>query len=495
VAAVAAVLAAWVSLDLRFDAMAYPGLGWPSGRMAGLATAALLLPAAIVMAAASGSRWRSAWQYAALGLGVLALSTPGWALLRPEWGDLGMHRSVVLMVAAVVVALVSGFGLERVVPVGSDWIASGRRAFPVLAGLALAVLAATVGQEFYHYVPYKGAPMALPAVIVVAVALAGLVVGCLACALVPRLDPFGWSDRRRTFYVYAAEAIVLVICVHLRLTRPDLFHLEIIAKYWMLLIMAAAFGGAGLSELFHRRGLPVLSEPLERTAILLPLAPAIGFWFVPELQSHERWLLAGRSPAVWFLAAIFYGFLAATRRGTWQTAVFTLLSLAAANVGISVAWYQLDIEFFWAHPQVWLIPIGLSILLAEHTNRERLSAAQSAGIRYLALSVIYIPSSAEYLQEIGKSVWLPLVLILLSLSGVLAGVVLRIRSFLYLGVTFLGLVIATMVRYAAYDLEKTWVLYLCCIFLGTAVIALVAFYEKRRDAILAAIRQFRQWEK
>jgi hypothetical protein len=495
---VAAALAAWISIDLGFDAVTQPVLAWPAGRMAGLAASILLLPAAGTMAAATGNRWRTAWQYIALGLGVLLFAAPGWALLQPKWGDLGMHRSVVLMVAAVIMALASGFGLERIVSIGSDWVAAGSRAFPALAALALLVLVATLGQEFYHYVPDKGAPMALPAVVIVAAALAGLVVGCLACAVAPRLDPFGLSDHGRTVYVYAAEAILLVIGVHLRLTVPHLFHLAIVAKYWMLLLMAVAFAGAGLSEWFHRRGQAVLSEPLERTAMLVPLVPAIGFWFVPEFQGHEQWLLAGRSPAVWFLAAIFYGFLAATRRGAWQTGVFTLLSLAAANVGLSVMWYQIGREFFWEHPQVWLIPIGLSILLAEYFNRDGLTPAQSAGIRYLALCVIYIPSSAEYLQnlqKIGESIWRPLVLILLSLVGVLAGIVLRIRSFLYLGVTFLALVIVTMVRYAAVDLQKTWVLYLCCIFLGAVTIALVALYEKRRDAILAAIKQFRAWQK
>ena len=107
---------------------------------------------------------------------------------------------------------------------------------------------------------------------------------------------FGLSDRGRTAYVYAAEAIALVICVHLRLTVPDLFRLAIVAKYWMLMVMAVAFGGAGLSELFHRRGLAVLSEPLERTAMLLPLAPAIGFWFVPTLQSARAVALGRTEP-------------------------------------------------------------------------------------------------------------------------------------------------------------------------------------------------------
>ena len=47
----------------------------------------------------------------------------------------------------------------------------------------------------------------------------------------------------------------------------------------MLLIMGVAFAGAGLSEWFHRLKLPVLSLPLQRTALMLPLLPAIGFWF------------------------------------------------------------------------------------------------------------------------------------------------------------------------------------------------------------------------
>lgn len=492
---IAAGLATWIAIDLGFDATGYAGLGWPSGRMGGLVASALLLPTAIAMATVMRARWRTFWQYTTLAFLVLVLSTPGWTLLQPDWGDLGMHRSVVLMVAAIVAALTGGFGLERIVPSGSDWVLVGRRAFVALTGLGLVALATVIGQELHLYVPFHGAPMALPAVVVVAVALAGLFVGCIACALTPRLDPFGLSDRGRTAYVYAAELIALVICVHLRLTVPDLFRLAIVTKYWMLMAMGLAFGGAGLSELFHRRGLPVLSEPLERTAMLLPLAPAIGFWFVPDFLPHEKWLLAGRSPGVWLLAAIFYGFLAATRRGRWQTVVFTLLSLAAANVGLAVMWHQYDARFFWAHPQVWLIPIGLSILLAEYLNQDRLTAAQSAGIRYLALSVIYVPSSAEYLQAIGQSIWLPLLLILLSVLGVLAGIVLRIRSFLYLGVAFLGVVLTTMVRYAAVDLQKTWVLYLCCIFLGAIMFALVALYEKRRDALLAAIRQFRQWQK
>ena len=47
------------------------------------------------------------------------------------------------------------------------------------------------------------------------------------------------------------------------------------SRYWMLVVMAVAFCGAGLAEWFHRRKMPVLAEPLWRTALVLPLAPAV----------------------------------------------------------------------------------------------------------------------------------------------------------------------------------------------------------------------------
>jgi hypothetical protein len=530
----AGLAAIWISIDPAFDQVGYPNLAWHAGRVAGPAASVLLFFASVLTArrcrplsttpdvgrignlsihqadlqdglpirptgkptsiVAQTVTWRTGWQWAVLALGLLVQSEFGWALLNPEIPVPYLHRSVILMVSTAVMTLVAGFGIERSVRSGSDWIAAGRRAAPWLAGLTLATLAAVLVQEFEQYVPDLGTPLAMPAAIVVGAALAGLVGGCLACAVTPRLDPFGLSDRGRQAYVYAAEVLILIIVVHLRLTLPDLFRWHILMKYWMLMVMGAAFAGAALSELFHRRGMPVLSEPLQRSAMLLPLAPALGFW-VSRLHEHSGWPLAAESPAVWFLAAVFYAFLAFTRRSERQTVVFTLLSLLAANVGIGVAWRQLSPELFWSHPQTWLIPIGLSLLLAEYLNHNRLTAAQSAGLRYLALSVIYVPASAEHLRDLGRSIWLPLTLILLSLAGVMAGIVFRIRSFLYLGVTFLAFVIVTMIRYAAVDLHKTWVLYICCIVLGVVIFAVVGFYEKRRVEIHAAIKRFKQWQR
>ena len=489
-AALAAVLSVYVSIRVDFDALVQPLLHFPYGRLAGPLVTALLLPAAVI----SARRMRT-WQgvlprLAAVVLGLLFLAELGWALLRPEAAT-WIHRAVVLHTAAVAMVFIAAFAVPRLAPRAELWIETGKRSVPVLAVLALVALAVVLGLEVRQYVPYVGAGLAMPAVVIVAVALAALFVACIAMAVAPRFDPLGLSDRGRQAYVYAAEVLALIVAVHLRLTVPDLFRLHIMAKYWMLMVLAAAFLGAGLSELFHRRGLPVLSIPLERTAMLLPLAPAIGFWFVPAFENAPP--LAGADPSVWLLAAAFYGMLAVTRWPGWQAAVFSLAGLAAANVGLAVFWAKHDWAFL-QNPQLWLIPVGLSILAAEHLNRRWLSPQQRAGVRYLALSAIYLPLSLQHLGSIGHSLWLPLTLVLFSLAGVLVGIVFRVRSFLYLGVTFLTLVVVTMVRYAAVDLRLTWVFYLCLIALGSAVIALVALYENRREAILAALKRFKQWQ-
>ena len=490
-AALSAALATWIAMDPAFDAVAHDLFPLLAGRMTGpLSTATLVLAAALV-AHQANPRWQTGWQHATLWLALLAFSGLGWALLPPlpaPW----LHRAVVLMVGGVAMTWIAGFGLAHALPAQNRWLQSARGSAKGFAGLAVAALAASLAQEAYLYRPHLGAPMAPAAIVVVAAALVGLIIGCLSAALATRLDPFGLTPRRRQIYVYAAELLLVLVFVHLRLTAPYLFRLGIIARYWMLIALVVAFAGAGLSELFQRRGLAVLSEPLERTALLLPLVPVIGFWLVKRVEGPA--FLAGRSPAVWFLTSAFYAFMAATRQSSVWRGLFVLASVVAGNVGLWVLWDQLDWGFF-ENPQLWLIPVGLSILVAEFLNHHRLSPAQSAGIRYLGLSAIYVPSSIQYLGAIGQSVWLPLVLIGLSLAGVLAGIVLRVRSFLYLGTTFLALVVVTMVRYAAVDLRQTWILYLCCIGLGVAAIALVAFYEKRREAILQAVKGFRRWQR
>ena len=361
----------------------------------------------------------------------------------------------------------------------------------MFGGLALAVLALVLVQEVLWFVPGEGTPMAWKDIAIVAVVLAGLAAACIALAVVPEWDPWNLSEDQRQIYVYAAEVLAALVGLHLWLTMPWLFDLGLVRRYWMLIVMAVAFVGAGLSEWFHRRKMPVLSKPLERTALLLPAAPAVGFWIwligftdgaTPTLG------LVGPTPVLWFMIGLFYGYMAVNKRSLGLAA----LAIVTGNMGLWVLWQAKDWHFT-EHPQLWLIPIALAVLVAEHLDRGRLSDQQRTSLRYAALSVIYVSSITEFMWNIGQSVYLPLVTILLSVAGVLAGILLRVRSFLLMGTAFLTVVILRMIFYAAWEQHQMWVLWSCCIALGAAIIALFAVFEKRRNDVLAAIERFKDW--
>jgi hypothetical protein len=494
--ALSSALVVWVSIDFAFDGAGRNLMLFDlCGRLAGAAGALMLLATTVIMARQlSDVLHRYSWQCAAWMAGLLLCGCTGWAILNPAtdpsvaaapW----LHRTVVLLVAGAVMLVVSAVGLARILPSASDWIAIGRRASLWFGGLTLAALALVLMQEIVPFDFENGTPMASWAIAVVTATLALLIAACIRLAVSRQPDPCGLSESGRQIYVYAAEVLLALVGLHVRLTLPWLFHRGFVERYWMLIVMAVAFAGAGLSEFFHRRRLPVLSKPLERTALLLPLLPAVGFWFAPDPAS--AWAIIGRTPMLWFLMSAFYGSMAFMRRSAGCAA----LAVLVANMGLWVALHRFGIGL-QQHPQLWLIPIALAVLVAEFLNHNRLSAAQSAAFRYLALSVIYLSSTADmFIAGLGKDWRLPLILMLLSVAGVLAGLVLRIRSFLLLGIVFLLLDIVAMIWHAAVDLQHTWIWYVCAIIVGVGVLGVVALFEKRRNDLVEAVRKLKQWER
>jgi hypothetical protein len=197
----------------------------------------------------------------------------------------------------------------------------------------------------------------------------------------------------------------------------------------------------------------------------------------------------GQYALLWFLLGMLYAWVAATTRSFR----FALCAALAANVGLWALLHNYGLAFL-AHPQMWLIPLAVILLVAEHVNRDRLSPQQSATLRYLALSIIYVSSTADMFIAGLDNWWLPLVLAVLSVLGVLAGILLRVRAFLFLGVTFLFLVVFTMIWHAAVDYYHTWVWWVSGIVLGAAIIALFAVFEKRRDDMLRLLEEIRRWD-
>ena len=183
---------------------------------------------------------------------------------------------------------------------------------PYFAGLTLCCWRSFSFKKVASSIPINGAPVTISETLVVAVVMAAMLVLVLVFALREDFDPLKLSESGRQAYVYAAEVLLALIGLHVWLTNPHLFQFGIIKKYWMFLVMFVAFAGAGLSEIFHRRKLPVLSRPLERTALLLPILPAVGFLLFDPSDLH--WGLVGRTPMLWFFVGGFYGTMAYMRR-------------------------------------------------------------------------------------------------------------------------------------------------------------------------------------
>jgi hypothetical protein len=492
VAGIVIVLSLWVCLD-------YTTI---PERLAGPAAVLLLGLAAVVLVRAEKDTEPHAireWmRLAALALGALAAAEVGWACPDPGGTTLWLDRNVLLMVALAAMTAVYGVALPRWLAADPDWVRCARRVGPIMGALAALTLLVLLVQEFRLYDPIaRRTPMARPAVIVVIAALVTLMVSAIRFAVVPGRDPLGLSERGRMLYVYAVELLLVLLFVHLRMTVPELFR-GWLSRYWMFAAMLIAFSGVGLSEFFERRKLRVLAEPLQRTGVFLPVLPLLAFWVRPLTPTLPPLLqtLLRHNPSLntyatlWLLVCGLYALVSLTRRSF----VFALLAALAANFALWSLLAQHGVAFL-LHPQCWLIPLALIVLVSEHLNRDRLRPELSAALRYLGICMIYVSSTADlFIAGLGNSVVLPIVLAVLALAGILVGILFRVRAFLFLGLSFLFLDVFTMIWYAAVDRYQTWVWWASGIVLGAAILTLFAVFEKRRNDVLRLLEEIKRWD-
>ncbi len=417
----------------------------------------------------------------ALTFGVLGSIAFGWAFIKLDSSGILLERWIATIAALVVTAAVYGFGLIKLWRQKNAWTETAVEMVPVLVFLALIGLAGELATEIGMYVIDGKVQVAWSAIFIVALSLIGLTAAALAAALLPGRDPLNLSAAQKQWYVYGAEALLLVLFLHVRVTMPFLFH-GMFMKYWPLIVLALAFLGIGLSEYFKRRMVHVLAEPLERTGIMLPLLPVIGFWVIPT-QVHYS--------LVMILIGAIYGVLAATRRSFG----FGILATLACNGGM---WYWLHHANglgFLNHPQVWLIPPAICMLVASYLNRNHLDDARRTTIRYLCSIIIYTSSTAEvFIHGVGEAPWLPVILAGLSLVGIAMGIVMRVRAFLFLGTSFLVLSLMTVIWWAAHDLQQTWLWFVTGIVAGIVILAIFAAFEKKRQEIQSLVEKLKAWE-
>ena len=443
------------------------------------AGAAMVQVVGLVLGARSDRRLDS--RQAALWVGALAAVVFAWAWREPTTANL-LDRSVALLAALACTITLYGFLVAQLLRKGSFWSIATRSLLAPLAGIWAIVLLEILGAEVAMAATRGSVVMHATAIGAVIAALVGSAAACLMLALNPARDPLQLQPARRGAYVYAAEALLGLTFLHLRLTMPQLFT-GLLAQYWPLIVMGLAFAGVGLGEIFRRRRLPVLSDPLFRTGIFLPILPALAYWLLPPCRVDYAYLL--------FTAGLFYAILSATRKSF----VLGVLAALAANGGFwTLLAHEPQLGFFM-HPQLWLIPAAASVLVAAQLNADRLSLPQLRAIRYACLIVVYVSSTADvFLNGVSRAPWLPMVLAALSVAGVMLGILFRVRSFLVLGTAFLSLAVLTMIYYASANLGWTWLWYVAGIALGSGIIATFALFEKRRAEMVALVEGLKQWQ-
>jgi hypothetical protein len=441
----------------------------------GAATAVLVCLAGL-MPLPGGSR-RVDQDRAKFALLRIAAVAWGWAWMNP--GAPSLTRVVILLLVLGISLLACGILAARE-PEGSSSTGIARDAFASVAfgwtASVLLTIAIEIAQQKSGNPAHSGAWVS-------AVVLANLLVGTVAgvtVALMRRLDPLTLSTRARGAYVYAAEALLALAFIHLRITAPWLFG-GVMAQYWPLLVMAIAFAAVALADLFRRNQTIALSSPLFTTGAFLPLLPVAAFWLAPSRV--ELWALL-------CTAGFFYAILSAARRSFG----FGVLAALAANGGLWSILARQPALAFLVHPQVWLIPAAASVLVAAQLNRERLAAGQLRFVRYCCLMIVYVSSTADiFLNGVADHPALPLVLGGVSVAGVMLGILFRLRAFLFLGTSFLVLSIATMIYYASVDLHWTWLWYVAGIALGAAILVTFALFEKKRAEMVALVDGLKRW--
>jgi hypothetical protein len=245
----------------------------------------------------------------------------GWALLA--FGDSGNVRNrevVVLLIAAVMTRLYGGRRMRRLE--GSEWYRAARSLVPWLVTLYIGTLLLIFGSEVSQFASIGRVDIDAAANLIILAALFDMLVTGLRFAALPGKDPLNLSERGRMAYVYASEAILVLLMVHLRFTMPWLFG-SFFEYYWPVAIMVVAFAGVTLSEFFHRKGKMVLADPLERTGIFLPLLPVLGFW-VFSARIHYSGVLV--------TVGLLYGLVSIMRR-SFGFSLLACRSTAACGTG------------------------------------------------------------------------------------------------------------------------------------------------------------------
>lgn len=217
----------------------------------------------------------------------------------------------------------------------------------------------------------------------------------------------------------------------------------------------------------------VLVRPSLWVGRMLPAFSAV-VGIVRFLQAGEYLNPALNSLAMMTAAGIYAHQSVVTRQRR-----FALLAGVIMNAGLIMLWQSLNLHAL----ELYLVPVGVSILAFVELLKKELSSRAHDPLRYIgALTILVSP-----LFEVLDGSWAHmLVLMVLSTLLVLLAIGLRIRVLMFAGSAFLFADLLAMVVRSTVDHPS--LLWAFGIAFGIGVIALAAFCENHREKLLARIR-------
>ena len=317
----------------------------------------------------------------------------------------------------------------------------------------------------------------------------GLIFWTLQIALRPSPNQPEYSIPMRRLAFYVCEVSMFAFAITLHFHYPDLFG-GILAKWWPIVVYAMAITSIGVGEWFHRQDHPVLRLPMFHNSLLLPLVPLVGVW----LPNAAEYSIGWKNEYFYLLllsTSIAYGAQGVLRGMT------SLKALAGAFLLVSF-WSALSVNeglSFTSHPQLWIVPPAIAALIFVETNRKFLSTEACVATRYIAILLIYCSSTVEMMMKSFEEMnAAPLVLLGLALVGMVLGIALRVRAFLYCGSVFIFIALIGMVWNAQKAIGSVWPWWVFGIATGVFLIAILGYFEKNRSKFLSYAEKLRGWQ-
>ena len=437
-------------------------------------------------------------RYVAVSLGLVSIAL---------WASVGSQDMIQLLLAACMRWLVASVllipFLTAVLPkllgerLGSLWMDAFRMGAKITVFAAIGSAFAMLALEFNLRDSNGIADISLVIVIGAALTLGllSLLSGGVAIATGPQgklQKNLRLTDQQRSYLIIGTQLVGFMTWLHLFLCKPEWAFLGL-RGIWPYVVMGLAFVSVGITEFAERRGDLVMSNTIKKTALYLPLIPVVGLWLSASNQSSSFFarMLDSHYAMLLVVAAVYY--MAIGMR--WKSTLTRVSGIVLGNL----AWWFVLAQWpgwsFLLHPQLWLIPPAACVLLVTHIYRDRLDAKLASGIRYGSTLVIYISSSADMLlQQIGTTLAGPVILILLALTGMLLGVVLRIRPFLYLGASFVFLGVTSMVWHAHRAFDSIWPWWVFGISMGLLLLAGLMLLERFKPQLRMYAQRLSTWD-